>query len=168
MNKGNKHYSKEFKESILKKLESQPNLTVSEMAKELNIPKSTIYQWQRTRKKQETSSSKNKSSGKWSTEDKFHVVLETYSLTEEELSTYCRKKGLYVSEVKEWQKQCLNANLTNSKAPQELEDELKDEKKKIKSLEKELSKKEKALAETAALLVLRKKSQAIWGDPEED
>ena len=168
MKKGKEHYSKEFKESILKKLENQPNLTIPEMAKELNIPKSTIYQWQRTKKKKEASSLKDKSNGNWSSKDKFHIVLETYSLTEEELSAYCRKKGLYVSEVKEWQKQCLNANLTNTKAPQEIENELKDEKKRTKSLEKELSKKEKALAETAALLVLRKKSQAIWGHPEEE
>ena len=46
--------------------------------------------------------------------------------------------------------------------------ELRDEKQKSKLLEKELRRKEKALAETAALLVLRKKAEAIWGDPEED
>jgi hypothetical protein len=52
--------------------------------------------------------------------------------------------------------------------PKELKDNLKKEQKKSKELEKELREKEKALAETAALLVLRKKARAIWGDPEED
>ena len=40
--------------------------------------------------------------------------------------------------------------------------------KKIKALEKELIRKEKALAETAALLVLRKKAQAIWEESEDE
>jgi hypothetical protein len=44
----------------------------------------------------------------------------------------------------------------------------KTDRKRIKQLEKELLRKEKALAEAAALIILRKKAQAIWGDPEED
>jgi hypothetical protein len=44
----------------------------------------------------------------------------------------------------------------------------KDDKKRIQQLEKELQRKEKALAEAAALLILRKKAQAIWGDREDD
>jgi transposase len=45
---------------------------------------------------------------------------------------------------------------------------LKEEQKRAKQLEKELQKKEKALAEAATLLLLRKKAQAIWGDDEEE
>lgn len=44
----------------------------------------------------------------------------------------------------------------------------KEDKKRIRQLEKDLQRKEKALAEAAALLILRKKAQAIWGDKEED
>ena len=51
---------------------------------------------------------------------------------------------------------------------QELQKEIRSEKKRSKALEKELLRKERALAETAALLTLRKKAQAIWGDDEED
>jgi len=40
--------------------------------------------------------------------------------------------------------------------------------KRIRSLEKELRRKDKALAETAALLVLKKKVQEIWGDEDEN
>ena len=50
----------------------------------------------------------------------------------------------------------------------ELKESLKAEKELNKELQRELRHKEKALAETAALLVLRKKANAIWGDPEED
>ena len=47
-------------------------------------------------------------------------------------------------------------------------EQTKEDQKRIRALEKELNRKEKALAEVAALLVLRKKAQAIWGDTSED
>jgi transposase len=99
---------------------------------------------------------------------KFHTVLETATLTQEELAAYCRQKGLYLKDINTWREQCIKANITNSKDPQKLEEDLKEEKRRTKELKKELRIKEKALAETAALLVLQKKAQAIWGDLEED
>lgn len=170
-NSNKKQYTLEFKEAILKRLQPPSNETVSKLSKELDISKSTIYQWVRINNKKNSQiviPGKNKSSIKWTTEDKFHIVLETYSLTEEELAAYCRKKGLYVDEIKSWRNQCINANLITLKDPQIIEDELKEERQKTKILEQELRYKEKALAETAALLVLRKKAQAIWGDPEDE
>lgn len=96
------------------------------------------------------------------------VVLETANLTEIEFSEYCREKGIYPEQVKEWKEACVNANdkekANNSKADKELREERKAKEK----LEKELARKEKALAETAALLVLRKKANAIWGTDGED
>ena len=169
-NKNNKRYSKEFKASILKRIESS-NEPVPKIAEEVNIAKSTIYQWLRANNKTENKKvtpTSNKPSAKWSSRDKFHIVLETYTLTEEELAAYCRRKGLYVDEVKAWREQCLRANIAVTKDPKETDEELKAEKQRTKELEKELRMKEKALAETAALLVLRKKANAIWGDPEED
>lgn len=110
----------------------------------------------------------NKPTNKWTSEDKFYAVLETSTLTEVELSKYCRRKGIFVDELKEWQNQCINANKSITEDPIELKTSLKQEKEKNKELEKELRFKEKALAETAALLVLRKKANAIWGDQEEE
>ncbi len=51
---------------------------------------------------------------------------------------------------------------------QRLKETRKADERRIKELERELRQKEKALAETAALLVLRKKAQAIWGEVEDD
>ena len=170
-NYNNKQYTKQFKESVLKRLEPPKSESVPEISKDLNIAKSTIYQWIRANdksKKQSIQTTNNKPSSKWNSEDKFQVVLETYTLTEEELAAYCRRKGLYVDEVKSWRHQCLKANATISKDPQKIENALKEEQQRNKDLEKELRRKEKALAETAALLVLRKKAQAIWGEPEDE
>jgi transposase-like protein len=167
MARKNRSYTKELKDSVLKRLDQ--NETVTSLSDELNISKSTIYQWVRTHNKKQKSNSINlKSKSNWTSEDKFQVVLETSSLTETELAEYCRRKGIYVDEVKTWREQCLKANQTTTEDPKELKDSLKAEKELNKELQRELRHKEKALAETAALLVLRKKANAIWGDPEED
>lgn len=160
-----KRYSKEFKASVLKRLEPPTNDTVQSLAEELNISRTTIYQWIRAKNNDSGTSG---SVHKWSSKDKFHAVLETATLTQEELAAYCRRKGLYLEDVNTWREQCIKANMVNSKDPLKLEKDLQEEKRRTKELEKELRIKEKALAETAALLVLQKKAQAIWGDPEED
>ncbi len=172
MNKNNSktHYTKEFKDSILKRLDQPTNETVASISEELSISKSTIYQWIRTNNKKEQNNPINlKSKNNWSSQDKFHVVLETATLSENELAEYCRRKGIYVEEIKAWKEQCLNANMISIKEdPEKLKSVLKEEQNKNKELQRELRRKEKALAETAALLVLRKKAQAIWGDEEEE
>ena len=77
-NKRNRQYTKEFKNSILNRLEQ--NETVGSLSEELNISKSTIYQWVRTNNKKQNNNSINlKSKKNWSSEDKFHVVIETAS-----------------------------------------------------------------------------------------
>src|SRR5690554_1283371 len=163
----NRSYTKEFKESVLKRLEQ--NESVKSISEEFKISKSTIYQWVRTHNNKQKNFSINlKSKNNWTSEDKFQVVLETSSLTETGLAEYCRRKGIYVDEVKAWRAQCVEANQTTREDPKELKESLEVEKKLNKKLKKELLIKEKALAETAALLVLRKKANAIWGDPEED
>ena len=167
--KKKRSYTQEFKYSVLKRLEEPTNDTITSLSNELGVPRPTIYQWI---KKAETDNKETainyKSTSKWTSEDKFHVVLETAAFSETELSEYCRRKGIYVDDVKTWRNQCLKANLEEKEDPKELKDSLKEEKEKNKKLQKELRIKEKALAETAALLVLRKKANAIWGDPEDE
>ena len=88
-------------------------------------------------------------------------------LNEADLAEYARKKGLYVEQIKAWRDACMNANGGIAKEAARLNQELKDSQKERKKLEKELQRKDKALAEAAALLVLTKKANAIWGDPED-
>ena len=159
-------YSKKLKDSIFKRLAPPNAEKVSYLAKELDIPKNTLYTW-RTKVLKESPTTSKKAS-KWTSKDKFQAVLETSSLSELETSKYCREKGIHLTELKKWAKQCQNANNNKIVDPQKLKNNLKNEQKKNKNLQKELRHKEKALAETAALLVLRKKANAIWGDQKED
>ena len=104
----------------------------------------------------------------WSSADKFGVVLETARMNEAELAEYCRGKGLFVEQIAAWRNACQEANAHPADRTRDQREQSKSDRKRIKQLEKELLRKEKALAEAAALIILRKKAQAIWGDPEED
>ena len=99
-----------------------------------------------------------------SSQDKFQVVLESASLNAAELAEYCRRKGLYVEQIKAWREAYEQANgpVQSIKTRREREEE-KAAKKRIKQLEHELRRKDAALAETAALLVLRKKPRRSGG-----
>jgi len=72
--------------------------------------------------------------------------------------------------LEEWKSECIKSFKTGFKDSDNNKQRSKEKEleKEIKSLEKELNRKDKALSETAALLVLKKKAQAIWGDPEEE
>lgn len=89
-------------------------------------------------------------------------------MNEAELATYCREKGLYKEQIEAWRKTCLTANARDVAQTKQLNQDLKEERSKRNALEKELQNKEKALSEAAALLLLRKKARAIWGDHEEE
>ena len=89
-------------------------------------------------------------------------------MSETDLAEYARQKGLYVEQIAEWRDACINANGGMARMARSLNAALKESEKEKRRLEKELQRKEKALAEAAALLVLRKKLEAIWGKSEED
>jgi len=162
-------YSKEFKDNIIKQMLPPISKSVSALHEETGVSEPSLYKWKRAAKAsgQATPSGKN-TSMEWSSEDKFMVVLETAQLNQAELATYCRQKGLYVEQIKAWEDACLNANGGIAQEAKQLKIEVSNSKREINKLSKELRRKDAALAETAALLVLRKKAQAIWGDDEDE
>ena len=101
----------------------------------------------------------------WDSPAKFAVVLETASLSEEALATYCRSKGLYVEQVRVWRAACEQANARRDVDAATHAQRHKTDKRRIVELERELQRKEKALAEAATLLVLAKTYPAF---PQQD
>ena len=143
--------------------------SIARIAKEEGISEQTLRNWQkRARRDGYAAPGTDAQSEEWSTQDKFVIVVETASMNESELAEYAREKGLYVEQIKAWRDACMNANGGIAKEAARLNRALKDSQKERRKLERELHRKEKALAEAAALLVLRKKARAIWGDPEDE
>ena len=157
------HYSQELKDSILRKILPPNSESITKIAKEEGIPEQTIRNWQKQARADGIAvPGKDSSSEKWSTQDKFLIVVETAGMNETDLAEYARKKGLYADQIKAWRDACMNANGGVAREAARLNKELKNSEKERKKLEKELQRKEKALAEAAALLVLSKKANAIW------
>ncbi len=163
------NYSPELKEAMLRRMLPPNNESITKISKEEGISEQTLRNWRDSARANGTPAPGTDAVPEdWSTQDKFLVVVETAKLNETELADYARKKGLYVEQIKAWRDACMNANGGIAKEAARLNRELKEAEKKNKQLARELDRKEKALAEAAALLVLRKKADAIWGEPEEE
>lgn len=160
-----KQYPKELKDSIIARMLPPNNVSVPELVRETGIPKDTLYSWRTKNRKGKTSGEGN-ILGELSSEEKFNIVLETASLNETELSEYCRRKGLFPQQITAWQENCRQAHAPQtSKADKAT---IRAQNKSIKRLKTDLRRKEKALAEAAALLILKKKAHALWGAPEDE
>ncbi len=162
-------YTQERKAEIIKRMMPPNNESVAQISKEEGISEVTLYKWRKEARVAGSATPGNgQTSDKWSSQDKFLIVMETFAMNELELAEYCRKKGLYREQIEAWKSVCLQANGQAFDQAKQLNVQLKEEQKRAKALEKDLQKKEKALAEAAALLLLRKKAQAIWGDDEDE
>jgi len=163
------HYTEEFREQTVRKMMPPNSQSVAQVSRESGVSEATLYNWRnqfRHRGKAVPADPKNPES--WSGENKLAVVIETAALNEQELAEYCRHKGLYVEQIARWREAAIAGAETQRPLSAAERRDLQKERKKSRSLEKELKRKEKALAETAALLVLQKKAQAIWGENEDD
>lgn len=162
-------YSTAFVEQALVKVYSRGNCTIQAVAEELNINHYTLKSWMRDQKKEHKkpaqAASVEKRPQDWRVEEQLLALQESFSLTGEALNAWCRERGLFPHHLASWKAsfcgtQKSGAIATVSKIE---ERQLKDE---IEKLKRELNRKEKALAEAAALLVLQKKFRALWEEEE--
>ena len=141
------------------------NMAIRQLSEAEGISEATLHKWRaEARGKGQLLPDADVGPEGWTSRDKFAAVLETAALNDADLGAYCRKRGLFAAQIQGWRVACEQANDWDRSSTARLSQATKDDKKQIKELERELARKEKALAETAALLVLRKKAAAIWGD----
>lgn len=166
-----KRISAERKEAVIKKMLPPLSMSVNELMEIEGISRTTLYDWKASlfSDGEEMPNLERDAPHYLSAEAKLSVVIETIAMNETELSQYCRERGLYPQEIKGWKQACLDAQKSKLKQEREESAQAKADKQRIRELERELNRKEKALAETAALLVLRKKLSALWeGEVGED
>ena len=99
---------------------------------------------------------------KWTAEAKLKALIETAGLAEPELGVYLRREGLYSYQITAWRAEVLEHFATSPTPKKDARDET------IRQLEREILRKDKALAEASALLILQKKVDVIWGNGRED
>jgi transposase len=159
-------YSKQFKiEAVKKVLLRGQDRSISSIACSLGIKISTLYGWIKVMKNKDLTEDTPTSGGTiqkspyhWSVKERFDSILESSKLSQEELSEYCRKKGIFPHHLEKWKVEFVESfgkGQSNDSETKKLKNE-------IKNLSFELKRKEKALAEAAALLVLKKKASDLW------
>lgn len=162
-------YSLERREWAVRQMMPPQNRTIAELEEETGITAATLYAWRnKARALGVAVPGDGKNAADWSSEEKFRVVLESASLGETGLGEYCRRKGLLPEQIAQWREACEQANARAAVSGREAREQEKSSRKRIRALEKELRRKDAALAEAAALLVLRKKLAALRGEVEEE
>ncbi|MFC3787839.1 IS3 family transposase [Paenibacillus sp. GCM10012307] len=157
--------NEKLKQSIVERMLPPNNESVSQVAKESGVSETTLYKWKKAAMGQGIPNNSDVSPERWNTREKFAIVIETASLSEIEVAEYCRTKGLFVEQVEAWRETCMQANGGVAAQAGKLQKELRTKEQENKALSRELKRKEAALAEAAALLVLRKKAPSDFGGP---
>ena len=157
-------YPLSIKQSMVARYLRDSDSGIGEFSRDNGIPESSLRDWIREAESGILDSmNKPKHFKYWTLSEKFSAILEFESLSDEEQGKWLRKHGLKLDRIHLWKDE-LQASLdslnTSGSNPQE--------NKKIKQLEKELKRKDSALAEASALLFAKKKLDAIFGDDTED
>jgi len=173
------HYSNSFREKMIRKMAPPNSISANQLSKEVGVSQTTLSFWLREAGKiaYMTKPSKGRKPAAFrrrpqdrSSQEKFKVVIEASSLKDEELGAFLRERGLHKAQLENWKKDMEGELSSDSDRAKKNQDKklIRELEKRVKKTERELRRKDKALAETAALLVLKKKAQEIWGDEEDD
>jgi transposase-like protein len=162
-------YSVRFKQKMIEKLTGPGAMSATALSKEVSVSQATLSRWLRDAKLGSMPKSKKPSKGRrrrWSAADKVRLVREAAALDEAELGAFLRREGLHQADLDRFSEEVDQA-ATEALAKKGRRRGPSPEEKEIRRLRKELDRKDKALAEAAALLVLRGKVQAFLSAEEE-
>lgn len=160
------HLSEDSKQAIVQKALEQKGRKIKELAQLHNIGYSTLQKWvRRYRNNAKINTTVQMAHKELSQAEKFQHLMATASLDEVAVGIYCREQGIYSFQLKQW-KEIFMTPKSVEKKQSELS-ELKSLRAENKALKREIRRKDSALAETSALLVLKKKAALIWGEAED-
>lgn len=163
-------YNQGFKSRMVQRMSGPRSLSANALSQEVGVSQATLSRWLKRASKVpdvdegQNMVEENKRPRDWSAEEKLRIVAESLEIPDEGIGAFLRGKGIHMVQLEEWRAQAsdsLKKTKKKRRGPTP-------EQKRIKELERELARKDKALAEVTALLVLKKKAQAIWGDEDDD
>jgi len=161
-------HSTEFKEQALIKVRERGTRSVQDVANDLHMPVGTLRKWlgKSNQVKNQVSETPvqlpdDLPAQSWGPSQRLQALLETYAMSQAQLHAWCRERGLFEHQLRAWRDGFCSAPASDSR---ESKLALRELQTKHEGLQRDLRRKEKALAEAAALLVLQKKFQALLGD----
>lgn len=161
-------YGAAFKAKMVQRMAGPEGRSAAALSKEVGVSQTSLSNWLRTAKVRPMDDARGRSQLErrpedWSADEKLAAVSEARGLDEAKLGEFLRRRGIHQSQLAQWQQTALDALGGPSKPSRPSADS-----KRVRELEKQLLRKDRALAETAALLVLQKKARAIWGAGDDD
>jgi len=154
-------YGQEFKKKVVAKLLPPNTASLEEISREVGVSTGTLERWRAESLAMPTRERV------WSAAARLNAVITTAAMDEVSRNAWCRENGVYPQELDAWRDSATQA-LAEPDEKAASPRETAANRKRIRELERDLRRKEKALAETAALLVLSKKLEAIFQKGEDE
>jgi hypothetical protein len=154
-------YGQAFKDRMVARLLPPESADINKVSREIGVGVNTLERW-----RAEALSMPEKTRT-WTAAARLEAVITTAGMDANAKSAWCREKGVYLTDLESWRQNAMAAldEPSQARLPPE---QTRRAQKRIKELEREVRRKDKALAETAALLVLTKKVSAIFGENAEE
>jgi len=152
-------YGEAFRNRVLARLLPPESAEVGVVANETGVSVQTLERWR------EDAQSRPARGRAWTAGARLEAVITAAAMDEAGKSAWCREHGVYPAELDKWRLSATTA-LAEPEEARASPQATRQDKKRIKELERELLRKDRALAETAALLVLSKKVAAIFNKGE--
>lgn len=158
-------YSLAFKQSVLRRVLPPNNESVVSISEELGVTANSIYLWIKKAGNDTLDRDGEVAPNKRGPREKFRLLLESKGIDPEKQGEWLRERGLHSEHLTQYEQELREIVEDKNEKQKEENKRLKEQ---VKELQKELRRKDKALAETAALLTLKKKAAEIWGDDEDE
>ena len=167
-------YTEGFKSNMIRKMACPNGISASALAKEVGVPQQSLSRWLRNANvvDEPGNSSIPHEPGRTmspkrpqdkSAEEKLKIVMGAETVADDQLGAFLRRNGIHEAQLREWR----GMMLSGLQKPVKPSSKPSGEARRIHELEKELLRKDKALAEAAAIIILKKKVQSIWGDEDD-
>ncbi len=154
-------YAQTFKNKAVARLLPPESAALDVVAREVGVGVGTLERWR------EDAQSRPALGRTWTAGARLEAVITTAAMNEADKSAWCRVHGVFPADLDKWRASCTTA-LANPEDVRASPQATRADRKRIKELERDLLRKDRALAETAALLVLSKKVSAIFHKGEDE
>jgi transposase-like protein len=154
-------YGQAFKDKAVARLLPPESAALDVVSREVGVGVVTLERW---REQAQSAPARGRA---WTAGARLEAVITTAAMSEAGKSAWCREHGVYAAELDKWRASCTTA-LADPEDARASPQATRADRKRIKQLERDLLRKDRALAETTALLVLSKKVAAIFNKGEDE
>jgi transposase-like protein len=167
------NYTESFKAKMVQRMSAPNAISAMRLSKEAGVSQSQLSRWLRDARSvvpmaNERRSDRVMEGSPRTAAEKVRIVMAAAATPPNELGAFLRREGVHEAELEQWRKAATDAATAALEGGAPKPATRGSEGKRIKDLERELRRKDKALAEAAALLVLQKKVRALLADADDE